>query len=139
MHPVNLHSGPYGTRIVGVYYSGGDSRGADGALFRQIQGGVLPGLAPIAGPVQGRRARSGGEGLRLGGVYSHRPEIQTMLRSTDPLPAGAVVVAAIQAAIGPSEDGVGFGGVQCERPYSTLQGERLAHPEPALTAIRAVP
>src|SRR5262249_47578572 len=95
VHPVNLHSGPYGTGIVGVYYSGGHARRADGALCRQIQGQLLPVLPPILGPVYGRRARAGEDGLRIGGVYSQGPEIQAILWSTDPLPAGPVVLAAI--------------------------------------------
>src|SRR4029453_5009513 len=67
------------------------------------------------------------------------PDIQAGLWRTDPLPAGAVVAAAIQAAIGPSKEGVGLGGVQRQGADPTLQGERLAHPVPGFTPIRAVP
>src|SRR5262249_45778060 len=65
MHPVNLHAGPYGARIVRVYDGGSDSRRADGALFGQIQGELLPVLAPIARPGHGRRTRAGEDGLRI--------------------------------------------------------------------------
>src|SRR5262249_24779635 len=105
----------------------------------QIQGQLLPVLAPILGPVHGRRARAGEDGLRVGRVYGQGPDVQVGLRPTDPLPASAVVPAAIHAAIGPSKERVSLRGVQRERPYPTLQGERLAHPLPGLTPIRALP
>ena len=104
MHPVNLDPGPYDACIVGVDHGRGDPWCADGTLFRQIQGQLLPVVAPILGPVHGRRARAGEDGLRVGGGYGQGPDIQAVLWRTDPLPAGAVVAAAIQAAIGPSKE-----------------------------------
>ena len=137
--PVHLDAGPDGAVVLGVHHQHGHHRWTDVALLGHLDGELGPTLAIVAGPEQRRRLDAHEDGVGVFGIDGNGPDRHAVHGRPEFFPGGALVLAAVDAVVGPREDAIRVVGIHGHGPDLAAQREGVADPGPVLATVGAVP